>query len=121
MRARSICNWTSFFGTSDIGFHFGPDQIGGDPWSNPKSYTEKSPLTYAKNVITPTMLIHSYIDNRCWIDQSIQMYTALRYLGVETKFILYTKGSHSFRNLGRPTIRKHRLHDMIDWFNSYLK
>jgi acylaminoacyl-peptidase len=67
------------------------------------------------------MLIHSYNDNRCWIDQSIQMYTALRYLGVETKFILYTKGSHSFRNLGRPTIRKHRLHDMIDWFNSYLK
>jgi dipeptidyl aminopeptidase/acylaminoacyl peptidase len=32
----SICSWTSFFGTSDIGFHFTPDQIGGTPWSNLK-------------------------------------------------------------------------------------
>ena len=39
----SICNWVSFFGTTDIGFHFGPDQIGGDPWSNPEAYAEKSP------------------------------------------------------------------------------
>ena len=117
----SICNWTSFFGTTDIGFHFGPDQIGGDPWSNPEAYEEKSPLTYAKNVKTPTMFIHSMNDNRCWMDQSIQMYTALKYLGVETKLILYTEGSHSFRNLARPTIRKRRLQDMVDWFNAHLK
>ncbi|MCX6642401.1 MAG: S9 family peptidase, partial [Candidatus Bathyarchaeota archaeon] len=117
----SICNWVSFFGTTDIGFHFGPDQIGGDPWSNPTAYSAKSPLTYANKVTTPTMFIHSYNDNRCWIDQSIQMYTALKYIGVETKLILYTEGSHSFRNLARPTIRKHRLHDMVDWFNQHLK
>ena len=117
----SICSWVSFFGTSDIGFHFGPDQIGGDPWSNPAAYAEKSPLSYANRVTTPTMFIHSYNDNRCWIDQSIQMYTALRYQGVETKLIIYTEGSHSFRNLARPTIRKRRLHDMVNWFNQHLK
>jgi dipeptidyl aminopeptidase/acylaminoacyl peptidase len=117
----SICNWTSFFGTTDIGFHFGPDQIGGDPWSNPAAYAEKSPITYAKNVKTPTLFIHSVNDNRCWMDQSIQMYTALKYLGVEAKLILYAEGSHSFRNLARPTIRKRRLHDMVDWFNTHLK
>ena len=117
----SICNWVSFFGTTDIGFHFGPDQIGGDPWSNPATYSEKSPLTYAKKVTTPTMFIHSYNDNRCWIDQSIQMYTALKYFDVEAKLILYTEGSHTFRNLARPTIRKLRLHDMVDWFNQHLK
>jgi dipeptidyl aminopeptidase/acylaminoacyl peptidase len=117
----SICNWVSFFGTTDIGFHFGPDQIGGDPWSNPKAYAEKSPLNYAENVKTPTMFIHSINDNRCWIDQSIQMYTALKYLGVEAKLILYTEGSHTFRNLARSTIRKRRLHDMVDWFKRHLK
>jgi dipeptidyl aminopeptidase/acylaminoacyl peptidase len=117
----SICNWVSFFGTTDIGFHFGPDQIGGDPWSNPEAYADKSPINYAKNIKTPTMFIHSINDNRCWIDQSIQMYTALKYLGVETKLILYTEGSHTFRNLARPTIRKRRLHDMVDWFNYHLK
>ena len=117
----SICNWVSFFGTSDIGFHFGTDQIGGDPWSNPAAYAEKSPLTYAKDVKTPTMFIHSMNDNRCWIDQSIQMYTALKYLGVEAKLILYTEGSHGFRNLARPAIRRRRLHDIVEWFNGHLK
>ena len=67
------------------------------------------------------MFIHSYNDNRCWIDQSIQMYTALKYLGVETKLILYMEGSHTFRNLARPAIRKRRIHDMVDWFNNHLK
>ena len=67
------------------------------------------------------MFIHSINDNRCWIDQSIQMYTALRYFGVETKLILYTEGSHTFRNLARTTIRKRRLHDMVDWFNCHMK
>jgi len=116
-----ICSWQSFFGTSDIGFHFCPDQIGGDPWSNPVAYAEKSPITYAKDVMTPTMFIHSFNDYRCWIDQSIQMYTALRYLGKRAKLVLYMEGSHSFRSLARPEIRKRRLRDMVEWFNQHMK
>jgi dipeptidyl aminopeptidase/acylaminoacyl peptidase len=117
----SICNWTSFFGTTDIGYHFAPEQVGGDPWTNPEAYAKQSPLTHADRVKTPTMFIHSMNDNRCWMDQSIQMYTALRYHGVESKLILYTEGSHSFRNIARPAIRKRRLRDMVDWFNAHLK
>jgi len=116
-----ICSWQSFFGTSDIGFHFCPDQIGGDPWSNPVAYAEKSPITYAKDVMTPTMFIHSFNDYRCWIDQSILMYTALKYLGKRAKLVLYMEGSHSFRSLARPEIRKRRLRDMVEWFNQHMK
>ena len=67
------------------------------------------------------MFIHSSNDYRCWIDQSIQMYTALRYLGKKTKLVLYMEGSHSFRSLARPEIRKHRLRDTVEWFNQHMK
>jgi len=54
----SICNWISFFGVSDIGFRFTPDQIGrdinADPWTHEEAYLKQSPLRYMKNVKTPT-------------------------------------------------------------------
>ena len=111
----------AFFGTSDIGFHFTPDQVGGDPWTNEDGYREKSPITYAGEVSTPIMFVHSYNDYRCWIDQSILFYTALKYLGKETRFVLFMEGSHVFRSLAKPSIRKKRLRHMLQWFDDHLK
>jgi dipeptidyl aminopeptidase/acylaminoacyl peptidase len=116
-----ICSWPSFFGTSDIGFHFTPDQVGGDPWTNEDGYREKSPITYAQEVSTPIMFVHSYNDYRCWIDQSILFYTALKYLGKEARFVLFMEGSHVFRSLAKPSIRKKRLRHMLQWFDDHLK
>lgn len=116
-----ISNWVSFFCTSDIGFYFSPDQIGGDPWSNEEEYREKSPLMYAPNVSTPIMFIHSMRDYRCWIDQSILFYTALKYLGKKTKFAFFMEGSHVFRSIGRPSLRMKRLDLMLEWFDEHLK
>jgi len=116
-----ISSWLSFFGTSDIGFYFGPDQIGGDPWSNPEDYREKSPLTYAFKVSTPIMFIHSLNDYRCWIDQSIIFYTALKYLGKKTRFAFFMEGSHVFRSIGKPSLRMKRLNLILEWFRNHLK
>lgn len=77
---RSISNWTSFFGTTDIGYFFAPDQIGDDPWNNTEGYWEKSPLKYAPNVETPLLIIHSMEDYRCWLPEALQFFTALKYL-----------------------------------------
>ncbi len=116
-----ISNWFSFFGTSDIGFYFAPDQIGGDPCSNEESYRDKSPISFASNVSTPIMFIHSMSDYRCWIDQSIIFYTALKYLKKKTKFAFFMEGSHVFRSIGRPSLRMKRLELMTEWFDEHLK
>jgi dipeptidyl aminopeptidase/acylaminoacyl peptidase len=92
-----------------------------DPWSDPETWKEKSPITYAPRVETPTLFIHSMFDYRCPVDQSMQMFTALKYLGKPTKMILYNEGSHLFKFFGPPATRKRRLSDMLDWFNQYLK
>jgi acylaminoacyl-peptidase len=117
----SISSWTAFFGTSDIGFHFTPEQIGGNPWSNLDTYIEKSPITYANQVNTPVLFIHSWNDYRCWIDQSIEFFTALQYLGKETELAMFMEGPHTFRSVSKLSLRKKRLQIMLDWFNKYLK
>ena len=115
-----ISDWTAMFGTTDIGFYFSPDQIGGDPWTNHEAYHSKSPLSYASKVKTPLMFIHSSEDFRCWIDQSITFFTALKYLGKEAELVLFDKGEHTFRSTAKPSFRMKRLEHMLRWFTKYL-
>lgn len=115
-----ISDWTAMFGTTDIGFYFSPDQIGKEPWTNPQGYLSKSPLTYVANVATPMMFVHSAEDFRCWIDQSITFFTALKYLGKVAELVLFDKGEHTFRSTARPSFRMKRLEHMLRWFATYL-
>ncbi len=67
---RGISNFTSMFGTSDIGYFFDIEQIGKTPWENSKVYLEKSPITYVENMKAATLIIHSEQDLRCPIEQA---------------------------------------------------
>ncbi|MEM1984473.1 MAG: S9 family peptidase, partial [Candidatus Korarchaeum sp.] len=106
---RSICNWISDYGTTDIGFFFNPDQIGGHPWDNFNKYWEKSPLAYVKNVKTPTLILHSDEDYRCWLDQALQLFTALKVMGVESELVIFPKENHDLSRSGKPKHRIERL------------
>src|SRR5690554_5386107 len=43
---RSISNWFSFFGNSDIGYFFTNDQIATNPWDNYEKLWDSSPMKY---------------------------------------------------------------------------
>jgi dipeptidyl aminopeptidase/acylaminoacyl peptidase len=117
---RSICNWYSFFGCSDIGWTFGKREIGGTPWDDEGKFMAKSPIRYVKNVKTPTLIIHSEEDYRCPMEQGEQLYTALKYLGVETEFVRFPKEHHGLSREGKPKHRRERLEHILRWFNKYL-
>lgn len=116
-----ISDWISMFGITDIGYFFCKDAVGGDLWNNLDKYVEKSPLFKADRVVTPTMFIHSMDDYRCGMDQSIQFYTALCYLGKEAKLLLFPEGGHIFAWTGKPRLRIKRLENMLSWFDKFLK
>ena len=40
---RSICNWLSFYGTSDIGYGFAAQEVGGNPWADLEKLWKQSP------------------------------------------------------------------------------
>ncbi|MFC4320053.1 S9 family peptidase [Litchfieldia salsa] len=119
---RSICNWHSFYGTSDIGFFFTEWQHGhADLWDDVEKLLKISPLTYARNVKTPTLILHSEQDLRCPMEQAEQWYIALKRLGVETKFVRFPDENHDLSRSGKPKHRLERLKHLIDWFEDRRK
>ena len=118
---RCISNIYSFFGTSDIGFYFGSKQLGNvDLWEDEEKIMAFSPIRYAKNVQTPTCIIHSEEDFRCPIEQAEQWYVALTRLGVETRFIRFQGENHNLSRSGRPRNRVRRLQEIVGWFERYV-
>ncbi len=118
---RSISNWISKFNTTDIGYYFNEDQIQATPWQNFEQIWESSPIKYADKVKTPTLFIHSEQDYRCWVDQGYQMFTALKYHGVEARMCMFRDENHELSRGGKPKHRIRRLKEITSWFDKYLK
>ena len=113
---RSISNWLSFYGTSDIGPSFGLDQAGGHPVQDLDKLWEQSPMKYALNIQTPLLLIHSSSDHRCPIEQAQQLYAVLLHQGVETKLVWFHGENHELSRSGKPHARIKRLSEIQNWF-----
>lgn len=118
---RSISNWLSFFGTSDIGYVFMNDQTDSDLWQSPEKAWNASPLKYANKCQTPTLFIHSDEDYRCPLEQGMQMFSALRIHGVPARMCIFKGENHELSRGGKPTHRIRRLKEITQWFDHYLK
>jgi dipeptidyl aminopeptidase/acylaminoacyl peptidase len=121
---RSISNWYSFHGTSDIGWMTLPTHElinGKDPWDDLELCMEKSPITYVKNIKTPLLIIHSEADYRCPMEQGEQLFIALKKLGKTTEFVRFPDEPHGLSRTGKPKHRVERLQHIVRWFDRYLK
>jgi len=120
---RSIANWIHKFCTTDIGYYFNADQLGTTPWAEGGSdkLWWHSPLRTADRATTPTLFIHSEQDYRCWLPEGIQMFTALRYHGIETRLVMFREENHELSRSGKPKHRARRLEEIVAWFDRYLK
>lgn len=116
---RSICNWISFFGVSDIGYYFSEWQIAAD-MKDVETLWKHSPLKYAENVKTPLLILHSEKDFRCPIEQAEQLYITLKSMGKETEFVRFPDADHNLSRTGKPNLRVERLNEITGWFEKYL-
>lgn len=116
---RSISNWLSFYGTSDIGFYFAKDQTGSHPNLDTEKMWEQSPLKYALNVKTPLLFIHSDQDYRCPIEQAMQFYAVIKERNVPSRFVWFKEETHELSRSGKPQGRVKRLEEITNWFESY--
>ena len=119
---RGCYNFSSFYGTSDIGPWFGDYILGGPVYEREAFYRERSPLTYARNIRTPLLLIHSEMDLRCPIEQAEQLFVQLRRIGkAEVELVRFPEESHNLSRSGRPDRRLERLQRIVDWFDRFLR
>ena len=119
---RSICNWISKYGTSDVGY-MQPESIAGteDYVGDIGRHLEKSPIMYVKNVKTSILIVHSEEDLRVPIEQGEQWFTALKLHGVETEFVRIPGENHELSRSGKPKHREERLRHLVRWMNWHLK
>ena len=112
---RSICNWVSMTGMTDIGYYFDPDQHGADVGDSVETLWDRSPLKYANQMRTPTLVIHSDEDHRCDLGQGLQLFTALKRGGVESRMCVFKGENHELSRSGRPKPRLARLQEIARW------
>ncbi len=121
---RSISNLLSMVGTSDIGFWFNTLELDIQrPYTQEgmKRLMELSPISYAENVKTPTMLITGEEDYRCPIEQAEQFFIALKLSNVETELVRYQGDNHEHARAGAPKNMLDRLEIKLKWFDRFLK
>ena len=118
---RCVSNLVSMGGSSDF------VQIEDSYWKGVffgdiESLWKNSPIAYFKNVKTPTLIIHSEGDLRCNVEQGEQVFAALHHLGVDTRFVRYPSSTfHGMSRSGPADLRIHRLKEIINWWEKYLK
>ncbi|HEY3747973.1 MAG TPA: S9 family peptidase [Pseudonocardiaceae bacterium] len=118
---RSISNFLSKLGTSDNGFTVNRFELGGaDVFDDgAAALLDFSPLRHAAAITTPLLLIHGEDDYRCPIEQSEQLFVALRRLGVPARFARFPGEGHTLATGGRPDHRRARLTMIIEWLAEY--
>lgn len=119
---RSITNWISFYGTSDIGYYFATDQndtLTFDQAGFLKLW-EFSPLRYINSCKTPTLIIHSAKDYRCPLEQGYQLFTALKDRDIPSEMYIFHEETHELSRSGKPQARKLRLKAITEWMDQYL-
>ena len=116
---RSLSNFVSDDGTRD-GAYGHADDFQGDIFEKFELYWDRSPLKYAKNVKTPTLVLHSDNDFRVPIEQGEQWFRALRHFGVTSEIVFFPRENHNLTRTGEPRHLVESINWQVYWFDRYL-
>ncbi|HEX3072046.1 MAG TPA: S9 family peptidase, partial [Ignavibacteriales bacterium] len=88
----------------------------GQPW-NSKLYNTYSPSNYVENFSTPTLVITGERDYRVPYTQSLEYFTDLQKMGIESRLIVFENDGHWPSGI-RSMPLYYNSH--LDWFHKYL-
>ncbi|MNJ51649.1 Prolyl oligopeptidase family protein [compost metagenome] len=117
---RSISNWLSLYGTSDIGISYVEGVVGGNPAEHAELLWSRSPLAHAHRIETPLLILHGENDYRTPVSQAEELYTTLKRHGKKTRLIRFPGSNHSLLKSGKPSLRVDSFNQVNRWFNQYL-
>ena len=116
---RSVSNFISDEGTRDGAYGHRRD-FGANLFDKFEMYWDRSPLKYARNVKTPTLILHSDNDYRVPLEQGEQWYRALKHYGVTTELVIFPRENHNLTRTGEPKHLVESLNWQVYWFDRYL-
>lgn len=115
--AKPVINWISFALSADFAPMFSKYWFPAMPWDDPMGYWERSPLSLAGQVATPTMLLTGEEDWRTPMWESEQYYQALKLRGVDTALVRIPGASHSIA--ARPSQLLAKVSAVLEWFDRH--
>lgn len=89
-----------------------------DPLERPDIYQQHSPLTFARNVVTPTLILHGENDRAVPVAQAYAFYRALCERKVPTELAVYPSAGHGLRDLNQVIDANRRI---LHWLEKYVK
>jgi len=110
-----VIDMASEFGTENESAY--DEWFYGTPYEKLDGFIRSSPMTYVKNVTTPTLLLQGADDETDPIGQSQQFYRGLKRYNVATELVVYPREPHGLRE------EKHlldRLNRIVQWYDKYL-
>lgn len=116
---RPCVNLYSAWGSGDYTWALWSWEFQGNPRERTALYLERSPITYADDMHTPLLLTHAEDDFRVDIEQSAELYMALRTMGRTVKMVRFPSGGHDISRSGKPSLRIERLQHIADWIDQY--
>jgi len=113
----AVTDWFDQYNSSDLNKWFGFG-LGGSPWlnENTENYRRQSPIAYAHQIRTPTLILSTTGDERVPVSQSYKLYHALKDNEVEVQFIAYPVGGHW---PGDPVHLRDVFRRWIDWIGQH--
>jgi dipeptidyl aminopeptidase/acylaminoacyl peptidase len=115
-----VTNWITQVGTADGGYYHAASWMAAMPWENPQQYLEHSPVFFAKNFKTPTMVITGEADLRTPIAQSEELYFALKARKVDAVLVRIPDEPHGIRG-AHPSHRVAKVEHLLGWIEKYTK
>jgi dipeptidyl aminopeptidase/acylaminoacyl peptidase len=110
-----VIDWISFVGTTDgPGWYRNFEKF---PWEDPSEHLRRSPLMYAGNVKTPTMLMTGELDLRTPIPQTEEFYAALKVQNVPTVMLRFKGEFHGTSSIPSNYLRSQLY--IHSWFEKW--
>nr|WP_108871249.1 S9 family peptidase [Tessaracoccus timonensis] len=113
---RGFLDVQSFVGSSDIGWFFPQEYTSYDK----AEADRQSPMTYASEVRTPTLVIHSEDDLRCPLHQGLQYHALLKQAGVDAEMLVFPGENHELTRSGTPWHRRQRFEAVMAFWEKHL-
>ena len=117
---RAVNNMVSMYGSSDVGWVF-KGYHGSFVHEDVETYLRMSPWTFAQEIETPLLILHSENDLRCNIEQAEVLFTTLRLLKRDVELVRFPAESHELSRSGNPVHRVMRFELLLEFFDRHLR
>jgi dipeptidyl aminopeptidase/acylaminoacyl peptidase len=108
-------DWVSMY-AEDVGYWF-QYELKANYWDQPEKVAAQNPITFARHMKTPTLVLHGSLDYRVPDNQAMAYYNTLKSLGVDARLVLFPDENHWIL---KPQNSRLWYREYFQWLDKYL-